>query len=193
MMKEYKIADGDREIPVHIIYSDRRTMGLEIRPEGEVLARMPRRIPDMEVRKFIEKHRRWILKKLEARDGKEKAGETTGAKPVSSLTAGEIERIKTKIAERVVYHAERMGVTFGRITIRNQKTRWGSCSSKGNLNFNYQFYYLPDELLDYVVVHELAHRKHMDHSKAFWQEVERWYPKYREARARLRGIQLEHT
>ena len=191
MMTEYKIADGDREIFVHIVYSDRRTMGLEIRPEGEVLARMPQRIPDMEVRKFIEKHRRWILKKLEARDGKEKTGETTGAKPVSSLTAGEIERIKTRIAERVVYHAERMGVTFGRITIRNQKTRWGSCSSKGNLNFNYQLYYLPDELLDYVVVHELAHRRHMDHSKAFWQEVERWCPEYREARARLRGIRLE--
>ena len=81
-----------------------------------------------------------------------------------------------------------MGVTYGNITIRNQKTRWGSCSGKGNLNFNYKLYFLPAELMDYVIIHELAHRRHMKHSAAFWQVVEQYCPEWRTARARLREV-----
>ena len=72
MMTEYRTADGDREVSVHIVYSRRRSMGLEVRPEGEVLARMPQHMPDTEVKGFIEKHRRWIFEKLAA--GQEKDG-----------------------------------------------------------------------------------------------------------------------
>lgn len=190
-MTEYKITDGERGIFVRIIYSGRRSMGLEILPSGDVLARMPRCVTDVEAIKFIEKHREWILEKLAAWRRQEKGKMTTGATPVSCLTNEEMEKIKNRIAGRVVHYAKIMGVTFGNITIRNQKTRWGSCSSKGNLNFNYQLYYLPEELLDYVVVHELAHRRHMNHSAEFWREVERWYPGYREARIRLKEIRLE--
>ena len=147
-MTEYKITDGERGIFVRIIYSGRRSMGLEILPSGNVLARMPRCVTDVEAIKFIEKHREWILEKLAAWRRQEKGKMTTGATPVSCLTNEEMEKIKNRIAGRVVHYAKIMGVTFGNITIRNQKTRWGSCSSKGNLNFNYQLYYLPEELLD---------------------------------------------
>jgi len=82
---------------------------------------------------------------------------------------------------RVEYFANIMGVTYGNITIRNQKTRWGSCSSKGNLNFNCLLMLAPSEILDYVVVHELCHRKQMNHSKAFWLEVEKVLPDYKES------------
>ena len=78
-----------------------------------------------------------------------------------------IERAKRIFPERTAYFALRMGVDYGRITIREQKTRWGSCSSKGNLNFNWKLILLAPELLDYVVVHELAHRREMNHSKKF--------------------------
>ena len=189
-MTEYRIADGSREVSVRIIRSGRKSLGLEVRSGGEVMARVPQSVPDGEVIKFIEKHRGWILRKLSAQSGRDIQREDTGATPVSSLTDEEMERIKEKIAGRVVHYARLMGVTFGRITIRNQKTRWGSCSSRGNLNFNYQLYYLPDELLDYVVVHELAHRRHMNHSREFWKEVEQWYPGYQEARRKLKGIRL---
>ncbi len=82
------------------------------------------------------------------------------------------------IPERVRPYAPIVGVTYGRITIRNQKTRWGSCSSKGNLNFNVALMLVPEEVMDYVVVHELTHRKEMNHSQNFWTEVERVCPEY---------------
>ena len=96
------------------------------------------------------------------------------------------------IPERVEYFAKVIGVTYGKITIRNQKTRWGSCSSKGNLNFNCLLMLAPSEVLDYVVVHELCHRKQMNHSKAFWAEVEKVCPDYKAAKKWLKeeGSQL---
>lgn len=85
------------------------------------------------------------------------------------------------IPGRVKYYSDIMEVTYGKITIRNQKTRWGSCSGKGNLNFNCLLMLMPPEVIDYVVVHELCHRKEMNHSKAFWKEVEKILPNYKEA------------
>ena len=79
-----------------------------------------------------------------------------------------------------------MGVTYGRISIREQKTRWGSCSSAGNLNFNWRLIFAPESVLDYVVVHELAHRKEMNHSRTFYDIVESILPDYRISRRWLR-------
>lgn len=109
---------------------------------------------------------------------------------MEQLSSRDLDQIKEKIGSRVAYYSKIMGVTVGRITIRNQKTRWGSCSSKGNLNFNYQLYYLPEELLDYVVIHELAHRRHMNHSADFWAEVEKYCPDYKVQRKRLKEYKL---
>ena len=85
------------------------------------------------------------------------------------------------IPDRVAYYAEKMGVTYGSITIRNQRTRWGSCSAKGNLNFNCLLMLAPPEVLDGVVVHELCNRIEMNHSKKFYEEVLRVYPEYRKS------------
>ena len=82
------------------------------------------------------------------------------------------------IPERVAFYAPRIGVTYGRITIRNQKSKWGSCSSKGNLNFNCLLMLTPPEVLDSIVVHELCHRKEMNHSERFYEEVLKVFPDY---------------
>lgn len=97
-----------------------------------------------------------------------------------------MEKAREVIARRTAYFADVMGVDYGRITIREQKTRWGSCSSAGNLNFNWKLILLPPEVLDYVVVHELAHRREMNHSENFWKIVEQVLPDYKECRKMLR-------
>ena len=90
------------------------------------------------------------------------------------------------IPRRVAVYAGKMGVTYGRIRIKDQKTLWGSCSSRKNLNFNWRLVMAPGEVLDYVVVHELCHLKHMNHSAEFWDCVEEILPEYREHRRWLK-------
>ena len=89
--------------------------------------------------------------------------------------------------------ADKMKIDYGRITLREQKTRWGSCSSTGNLNFNWRLVHAPPAVIDYVIIHELAHRKHMDHSTNFWALVERFDPEYKSHRGWLkrRGMGLD--
>ena len=89
---------------------------------------------------------------------------------------------KDVMKERASYYATLMGVIYERISIKSQKTRWGSCSAKKNLNFNWKLVLMPMEILDYVVVHELAHLKQMNHSPQFWREVEQILPDYRTKR-----------
>ena len=115
------------------------------------------------------------------------------APAVDEISDVEWKSILGEFTERVNHFCKVMDVTVGRITIRNQKTRWGSCSSKGNVNFNYQLYYMPRELMDYVIIHELSHRRHMNHSAEFWQEVEKYCKTYRECRKKLREIGRAHV
>ena len=191
MINEYTLKQNNRSITVQIVRSKRRTLGLQVKGSGEVIARVPERLPDREIVRFLTQHENWIFRKAASQKHRADKRTGTGAKPYTDLTTAERRLIQKKFEEKAAFYAKKMGVTFERITIRNQKTRWGSCSAKGNLNFNYQLYYLPEELMDYVVIHELAHRKHMDHSREFWALVEIHCPDYRECRKKLKGYELE--
>ena len=163
-------------ITYKIIRSRRRTLGVEIRG-GEVVVRAPLRCPVWEIERFVRDHLRWIENHLaKAENAKEQAQQQglLSEEEIRELT----KRAKEVIPERVAYYAERIGVTCAKITIRCQKTRWGSCTSKGNLSFNCLLMLTPPQVLDSVVVHELCHRKHMNHSQSFYQEVLRVYPEY---------------
>ena len=184
-------SDGREEgtIQVEVVYSARRTLGLEVKADGSVLARVPRRMPDQAVKEFVEERREWIVEKWFLMQDRRRAEEERGPRDYEGDPALERwyrEQARKRIAWRTAYFARHMGVTYGRISIRAAKTRWGSCSAEGNLNFHWKLILMPPEILDYVVVHELAHRKEMNHSDRFWAEVERVLPDYRQRRAWLK-------
>ena len=185
-----KEAAGLGEIRISVIRSARKSLGLEVRDANTVLARIPTRVSDRELKAFVENHRSWILEKTEVMAEREEKRKSTPAPPPELLSKTDRMKIQLKIGKRVRHYCEKMGVTVGYVTVKNQKTRWGSCSAKGNVNFNYQLAFLPDELLDYVVIHELAHRRHMNHSRAFWAEVEKYCPDYLERREQLKEYSL---
>lgn len=193
MTEQIRLSKNGKTLRLQILRSARRTIALEVKNQERILLRIPSYLSDRELRSFLEQEKAWIFEKTEQMLKKQESRETTGAVSYESLSASEKKQIKDHFAARVAYYQQKMGVTVERITIRNQKTCWGSCSAKGNLNFNYQLYYLPGKLLDYVVVHELAHRRHMNHSAEFWQEVERYCPEYRERRRELKRYKLFET
>ena len=170
-----------------VVRTNRRTVAVQITPAGEVLVRCPRRMSDGDVRRFVQSKSDWIEKHLN------KIAAAPQFPPFTDAQLQELARqAQQTIPSRVACFAPLVGVTYGRITIRSQRSRWGSCSSKGNLNFNCLLMLAPPEVLDYVVVHELCHRKEMNHSGRFWAEVERVLPDYILRRRWLRenGAQL---
>ncbi|MDO5456391.1 MAG: SprT family zinc-dependent metalloprotease [Eubacteriales bacterium] len=173
-----------------LIRSKRKTLAVQIKADGSVIVRAPLRCPRREIDRFLLEKDAWISThraKILSRLAQEKLH------PVPALTDEQLKNLKKRasvaIPARVSYFAPligRTGVTYGRITIRSQKTRWGSCSSKGNLNFNCLLLLAPPQVLDYVVVHELCHRIHMNHSSRFWAEVARVIPDYKSSVSWLR-------
>lgn len=162
-----------------LIRARRKTLSIRITQEGNLEIRAPLGMPKREIEAFLKEKAQWI--------------ETHRAKVLAEYAQGQeaplgeeeiltlAEQMRQGLPEKLNRHAASMGVTFGRVSIRCQQTRWGSCSSRGNLNFNCLLMLAPEEVLDYVVVHELAHRKQMNHSALFWQEVARECPDYKKS------------
>ena len=168
---------------IEIIRSARRTVALEIKEDGRILVRAPLGMSSRDIQHFVEEKSQWLEKHLEkVKQRQSLSKDKLTEDQICSLVNG----AKQDIPERVKRYAPLIGVTPGTITIRRQKTRWGSCSSKGNLNFNCLLMLCPEEIRDYVVVHELCHRKELNHSVRFWAEVEKVFPDYRRCRKWLK-------
>lgn len=167
------------EITYRTVRSRRRTISLRILADRSLEVRCPIRMTDAQVWAFVQSKRGWVEKQLTSMPQK---AEVLSQAELKALT----EQAATVLGQRVAYFAKMMNVTYCRITIRHQKTRWGSCSGKGNLNFNCLLILTPPEVLDYVVVHELCHLKEMNHSARFWVEVARVLPDYASSRLWLR-------
>ncbi len=160
-----------------IVHSDRKSLGIQLKP-SEIIVRAPLKMSDRDIYKFLELKRTWIeTNLLKIAEREKNSGETV------PFTSDELKEManKTKeiIPKRVEYYAQKIGVTYGRITIRAQHTRWGSCSSKGNLNFNCLLVLFPDDVIDSIVVHELCHLRQMNHSQKFYAEIDKVFPDYK--------------
>ena len=161
-----------------LIRSDRCTLSLGIR-DGKAIVRAPRRLPKREIDRFVAEHEDWIKKQLE----KERPMQT-------EISSDEEKRLRKAAKEylpgRVEYFGALMGLHPAAITITGARTRFGSCSSKGRISFSFRLMQYPAEAIDYVVVHELAHLRHMNHSKQFYALIERYLPDYKTRRAMLK-------
>lgn len=162
---------------IKITKTKRKTIYLQIKPDGSIELKAPTQMTNAQIQDFLNQKSGWIEKQLQAVKELQKQ-----VLQIKSLIMEEIHELADKtlevIPKRVAYFAPLVGVTYGRVTIRNQKSRWGSCSGKGNLNFNCLLMLMPRDVLDYVVVHELCHRKEMNHSPQFWAEVRKVLPDY---------------
>ena len=161
---------------IRIVRTDRKSFCIKSELDGFVV-RVPKRATDAEINEFINQHKRWI-EKQKSRTQKLKK-EYEQQKKLSETELAEIKnKAKKLIPERVEYYANIMGISYGKITVRTQKRRWGSCSADGNLSFNCILMLASIEVIDSVVVHELCHLKVHDHSKKFYNEVLKVFPDY---------------
>ncbi len=160
---------------------NRKSIVITVNSKAEVIIKAPYRTTEAEIQELLKKRAGWIKEHVD-----KVLRERERADSLEPITNEDLRELGDKAVEfipkRVEYFAEKVGVSYGRITIRNQKTRWGSCSSKGNLNFNCLLMLTPPEIIDYVIVHELCHRKEMNHSVRFWSEVAKVLPDYKKRR-----------
>ena len=162
-----------------VTYSNRKTIGLIVRDGQTLEIKAPYGTPDSAIRDMLLKHERWITKHLA------KGQERGKGAPQQKLSSEELVELARQAADRlpplVRYYAEKLHVSYGRITVRAQRSRWGSCSSGGNLSFNCLLMLMPPECMEYVVAHELCHRLEMNHSPRFWTLVKSVLPDYKAA------------
>lgn len=155
---------------------------LSVFPEGRVLLTYPKWERKWRARKFLKEKEGWIREQLKKTQGKRAVSYEKKRKEYLRHK----EEARTYVYARLRHVNRYYGFLYARVSIRNQKTRWGSCSEKGNLNFHYKLLFLPEKYADYIIAHELCHLKEMNHSRAFWKLVEQAIPEYRDIKKALR-------
>ena len=164
-----------------IVYSDRKTVCLNIK-NAKLIVRAPRGLDKAEIEKIVSKHMDWINKKIEYQRNK--------AQRLKKDTAEDVQRLKKEAREYFAKRTEEisniMGINYSRVKITSAAHRFGSCSSEGNICYSYRLMKYPERAREYVIVHELAHRLEMNHSKKFYNIIAKYMPDYKERRRLLK-------
>jgi predicted metal-dependent hydrolase len=166
--------------------SQAKHLRISVRRNGEVLVTIPKRAARRAAVAFVEERADWIATRIDAMQ------QLTPARSAQEHRDEFLEQkaaAKKLVLERLAHFNENYRFVFGRVTIKNHTTKWGSCSSRGNLNFNYKIISLPTEVADYIIVHELCHLREMNHSPQFWLLVSQSIPDYPAQRKHLRHIE----
>ena len=153
-----------------------KRLRITIKASKEIIVTVPRLVPMFIAKKFVQSKQNWIEQKLKQNNKKPSLLQQLEKRGNYLKDKAEATRV---IVARVEFYARKYGFNYHKISIKNQKTLWGSCSSKGNLNFNYKLLWLSEEQRDYIIVHELCHLRQMNHSARFWREVEKILPNYK--------------
>lgn len=164
-----------------VIYSDRKTLSLSVK-NAELIVRAPKRTSIEKIEKAVNSHLDWVEKHIE----KQKLKQLNHPEPTQQIEKELRASAKKVLTEKTAYFAKLLGLKYGRITITGAKTRFGSCSSNGNISYSFRLMTYPDEAIDYVVVHELCHLVEMNHSSKFYKIVESVLPDYKERRKLLK-------
>lgn len=168
------------EYNVEVRRSKRKSAAIKITADMQIVVFVPLYVSDNEIERMVISKSKWIdehmLKVQSAIDERSKLEKIT-FEQIKELADQAVEYIP----KRVKYYAEKENFVYNKITIKNLVSRWGSCSTKGNLNFNCLLMLTPDYVIDYIVVHELCHLREMNHSEKFWAEVEKIMPDYQRA------------
>lgn len=167
-----------------------KSIRLAVHPGGKIVVSAPRFVPQFLINKFISDKSDWLLEKV-LYFSKFKIVEKKSKKEQREEYLDNKEKAQVIAESRLEYFNKFYNFKWGNVTIRNQKTRWGSCSRKGNLNFNYKIALISKEESDYIIVHELCHLKEFNHGKKFWDLVALTIPKYKEIRSSLRRNALK--
>ena len=176
---------NNETIKITVFRSNRRSIGIKIDSTGFVSVRTPLFVTKRQVKQFITLKQKWIYSKLIQIKLKE-----DNNKLIFPLDPGEIRNVKILLKNKITIltkkYSKIIGVEYNRIFVKSQKTIWGSCSSKKNLNFNWKIYFTTSELIEYLVIHEVCHLKHMNHSNDYWKLVESLCPEYKRLRKELK-------
>ncbi len=166
-----------------IFFSKRKTLSLSVNADGKVIVRAPLRTGKKHIDKFVKEHEEWIERAKGKIANKKYSMKEASPEEEKILRA----RAKEIIPLKVRYFSELTGASPTRITITGARTRFGSCSGKNSISFSFYLMRFPDEAIDYVVVHELCHILHHNHSKEFYKEIEKILPDYKEREKLLRS------
>jgi predicted metal-dependent hydrolase len=184
---EKQIQLKDQKVAYRLRISRRASrMRLAIYCDGSFIVTVPQRFDLSLIDKYIHEKTEWVLEKLGImqKSGRSLAFAKFSKKEYQKLKGEALLFVERKVDEfNKIY-----GLSYNKITIRNQKTRWGSCSKKGNLNYNYKIALIPEDLADYIIVHELCHLQEFNHSKNFWNLVAKAIPDYQERRRKIRSF-----
>lgn len=164
-----------------IIYSKRKTVAVQVTPDGEVLVKAPKGTPKKHIEETVIRYSDWIEKAQKKVLGKKIGMKKALAEEEKLLR----KKAKELLPEKVNYYSDLLGVTPTRLTITGARTRFGSCSGKNSISFSFYLMRFPEEAVDYVVVHELCHIIHHNHSKEFYKEIEKILPDYKKRKKLL--------
>jgi predicted metal-dependent hydrolase len=163
-----------------------KRMKIAISCDGNCTVTLPWRMGLWNAEKFVQQNSKWVLEKIEVM--KKKGRQSIFSRHNNQEYLKLREYARNFVAKLLEKYAEIYRFEYKKVAIRNQKTRWGSCSKKGNLNFNYKIMLLPERHADYIIVHELCHLKEFNHSRRFWELVSQTVPEYKKIIKQLKTL-----